>query len=65
MTWRGSFLAGDLVKRPKSVFAELGITFTREEWARMNELAGTSYPYPFADVIQFPAPPLPTKEKPE
>lgn len=56
MNWRGKFLARDVVKRPKSVFADLEITFTREEWARMNEVAGTNYPYPFADIIPFPKP---------
>jgi hypothetical protein len=65
MTWYGKSIARDTVSRPKSVFEQLEITFTREEWARMNEVAGTNYPYPFADIIPFPAPPLPSKENQE
>lgn len=51
-----------LVRQPKSVFEELDVTFTRDEWAEFNQKAGTNYPYPFADVLPFP-PPTPIEEK--
>ena len=40
----------------KSVFEQLGVTFTRAEWAAMNFETGTDYPSPFADVVPFPTP---------
>lgn len=50
-----------IVHQPRSVFEQLGITFTREEWAAFNMEAGTDYPYPFADVVALR--PTPSKEQ--
>lgn len=39
-----------------SVWRDLDIVLTREEWAKLNADNGTDYAYPFADVIAFPKP---------
>ena len=38
-----------------NIWRDLDIVLSRAQWEKLNADAGTNYPYPFADVIEFPA----------
>lgn len=51
MVERVDFSRGRSSRWVMSVFQQLGITFSRQEWAALNAKEGKNYPYPFADIV--------------